>query len=159
MNDRIGQAGCPVPRIDFDRLGKPGALCKTTQQGASHEKRGETYRQWCDPILHHQTHEQTLDDGTCLEVQTRLSRTGATQLFIGVYDADGNVVCEQIYDQRPGETMTRALMWGWAMPGSWPSKARRRKWGGPALQRGLIQEGRNDSSGVCGLELATRVRR
>lgn len=76
------------------------------------KKRGETYRQWCDPILHHQTHEQTLDDGTCLEVQTRLSRTGATQLFIGVYDADGNVVCEQIYDQRPGETMTRALMWG-----------------------------------------------
>lgn len=76
------------------------------------KKRGETYRQWCDPILHHQTHEQTLDDGTCLDVQTRLSRTGATQLFIGVYDADGNVVCEQIYDQRPGETMTRALMWG-----------------------------------------------
>ena len=29
------------------------------------KRRGETYRQWCDPILHHQTHEETLGTGTC----------------------------------------------------------------------------------------------
>ena len=45
-------------------------------------------------------------------MQTRLSRTGATQLFIGVYRSDGSVVCEQAYDQRAGETMSRALVWG-----------------------------------------------
>lgn len=38
------------------------------------KRRGETYRQWCDPILHHQIHEETLDTGACLEVQARLSR-------------------------------------------------------------------------------------
>ena len=76
------------------------------------KRRGETYRRWCDPILHHQTHEETLGTGTCLEVQTRLSRTGATQLFIGVYRTDGSMLCERIYDQRAGETMRRALLWG-----------------------------------------------
>lgn len=76
------------------------------------KKRGETYRNWCDPILHHQVHEETLDDGTSLEVQTRLSRTGATQLFIGVYLADGTALYERAYARRPGETMSRALVWG-----------------------------------------------
>lgn len=76
------------------------------------KRRGKTYRNWRDPILHHQTHEETLDDGTCLEVQTRLSRTGATQLFVGVYRADGTVLCEQAYTQRAGESMSRALEWG-----------------------------------------------
>ncbi|KXK72537.1 MULTISPECIES: hypothetical protein [Pseudomonas] len=76
------------------------------------KRRGETYRKWCDPILHHQIHEETLGTGTCLEVQTRLSRTGATQLFIGVYSTDGSVLYERIYDQRAGETMRRALLWG-----------------------------------------------
>ncbi|RCL28546.1 hypothetical protein C6A77_06775 [Pseudomonas sp. AFG_SD02_1510_Pfu_092] len=76
------------------------------------KKRGETYRKWRDPILHHQVHEETLGDGTCLEVQTRLSRTGATQLFIGVYRADGTALYERAYAQRAGETMSRALVWG-----------------------------------------------
>ncbi|HEN8704458.1 TPA: hypothetical protein U8209_000876 [Pseudomonas putida] len=76
------------------------------------KRRGKTYRNWCDPILHHQTHEEELDNGTCLEVQTRLSRTGATQLFIGVYRADGTVLCERAYAQRAGESMSRALVWG-----------------------------------------------
>ncbi|MCY1460945.1 hypothetical protein D9M71_785490 [compost metagenome] len=41
-----------------------------------------------------------------------MSRTGATQLFIGVYRTDGSVLYERIYDQRAGETMRRALLWG-----------------------------------------------
>ncbi|HGA2318281.1 TPA: hypothetical protein ACIRVE_002853 [Pseudomonas putida] len=76
------------------------------------KRRGETYRQWCDPILHHRIHEETLDTGVCLEVQTRLSRTGATQLFIGVYRADGSVMSEQAFAQCAGETMSRAMVWG-----------------------------------------------
>lgn len=75
-------------------------------------KRGDDYKRWCDPGLNHQVHQQTLDDGTLLEVQTRLSRTGATQLFIGIYEADGACIHERVYDQRPGETTTRALLWG-----------------------------------------------
>lgn len=76
------------------------------------KRRGELYRQWCDPGLHHQTHQETLDDGTTLEVQARLSRTGTTQLFVGVYCADGAVLYEKAYGQRAGETMSRALIWG-----------------------------------------------
>lgn len=76
------------------------------------KKRGDTYREWHDPILHHHVHEETLDTGACLEVQARLSRTGATQLFIGVYRTDGSVVYENAYDQRPGESVSRALEWG-----------------------------------------------
>ncbi|OCT21438.1 hypothetical protein [Pseudomonas putida] len=76
------------------------------------KKRGKTYRQWYDPILDHQIHEETLNTGACLEVQARLSRTGATQLFIGVYRADGSALYEQAYVQRPGENMSRALVWG-----------------------------------------------
>lgn len=76
------------------------------------KRRGLTYHQWRESILPSQTHEETLADGTSLEVQTRLSRTGATQLFIGVYRADGTVWVERAYAQRPGETMSRALVWG-----------------------------------------------
>lgn len=47
--------------------------------------RGDVFWAWADPTLHHRTHDETLDDGTYIDVQTRLSRTGKTQMFIGVY--------------------------------------------------------------------------
>lgn len=75
-------------------------------------KRGHAHSQWLDPSLLHQTHSESLEDGTVLEVQARLSRTGATQLFLGIYSADGDCIHERFYDQRPGETTTRALLWG-----------------------------------------------
>jgi hypothetical protein len=42
----------------------------------------------------------------------RLSRTGSTQMFIGVYAPQGMAVHEEAFDSRPGESMTRALAWG-----------------------------------------------
>ncbi|MNH35543.1 hypothetical protein D3C79_962360 [compost metagenome] len=45
-------------------------------------------------------------------MQVRLSRTGATQLFLGIYTCQGNALVEEYYDNRPGETMTRAMVWG-----------------------------------------------
>lgn len=74
--------------------------------------RGEVFRDWADPILHHRDHYETLDDGTSIDVQVRLSRTGSTQLFIGVYSARGKVIHEEAFDTRPGETMSTALAWG-----------------------------------------------
>ncbi|MFJ4430667.1 hypothetical protein ACIPZG_06815 [Pseudomonas sp. NPDC089395] len=74
--------------------------------------RGEVFWGWADPTLHHRTHGETLDDGKMLEVQVRLSRTGNTQMFIGVYAASGMVLHEEAFDSRPGESMTRALAWG-----------------------------------------------
>lgn len=74
--------------------------------------RGDVYWQWANPNLHHRDHDECLDDGTSIDVQVRLSRTGATQMFIGVYEPGGAALHEEAFDSRPGESMTRALAWG-----------------------------------------------
>lgn len=75
-------------------------------------QRGDVFWGWADPVLHSRMHVETLDDGTLIDVQVRLSRTGATQMFIGIYDGCGVALHEEAYEARPGETMTRALVWG-----------------------------------------------
>ncbi|AIR91294.1 hypothetical protein [Pseudomonas cremoricolorata] len=74
--------------------------------------RGDQFWSWADPNLHHRRHDETLANGTCIDVQVRLSRTGATQLFFGVYAVSGAALHEEAFDARPGESMTRALAWG-----------------------------------------------
>ncbi|CAM3719666.1 hypothetical protein CCOS865_02803 [Pseudomonas reidholzensis] len=74
--------------------------------------RGEVFWRWADPALDHRTHDETLDDGTRIDVQVRLSRTGQTQMFVGVYAPGGMLLHEQAFDSRPGESMSRALAWG-----------------------------------------------
>ncbi|MFV3290481.1 hypothetical protein ACNFBR_17245 [Pseudomonas sp. NY11955] len=74
--------------------------------------RGDVFWAWADPALPHRGHDETLNDGTAIEVQTRLSRTGATQVFIGVYAVSGMPLHEEAFDAMPGESMTRALAWG-----------------------------------------------
>ncbi|GLO16803.1 MULTISPECIES: hypothetical protein [Pseudomonas] len=74
--------------------------------------RGDIFWKWADPALHHRTHYESLDDGTTMDVQVRLSRTGDTQMFIGVYAGTGMPLHEEAFDTRPGESMTRALAWG-----------------------------------------------
>lgn len=74
--------------------------------------RGDVFWKWADPVLHHRNHDETMPDGTVIEVQARLSRTGATQVFIGVYGASGMSLHEEAFDAMPGESMNRALAWG-----------------------------------------------
>ena len=74
--------------------------------------REETYWKWADAQLHSRSHDEQLSDGTSIDVQVRLSRTGATQLFLGLYTRQGKALVEEYYDSRPGETMTRAMVWG-----------------------------------------------
>ncbi|MGF6391310.1 hypothetical protein [Pseudomonas plecoglossicida] len=74
--------------------------------------REKTYWKWADAQLHSRCHDEALSDGTTLDVQVRLSRLGATQLFLGLYGGDGRALLEEYYPSRPGETMTRALVWG-----------------------------------------------
>ncbi|MNH21659.1 hypothetical protein D3C79_814790 [compost metagenome] len=74
--------------------------------------RGPAYWGWADSTLHHRTHNEILEDGTFIDVQVRLSRTGSTQMFIGVYALKGAAIQEEAFDSRPGESMTRALVWG-----------------------------------------------
>lgn len=74
--------------------------------------RGNVYWDWADPSLHNRSHDEILDDGTHIDVQVRLSRTGNTQMFIDVYAPSGAALHEEAFDSRPGESMTRALAWG-----------------------------------------------
>ncbi|MDN7143895.1 hypothetical protein KC131_24940 [Pseudomonas sp. JQ170] len=74
--------------------------------------REETFWKWADAQLHSRSHDEALSDGTSIDVQVRLSRTGATQLFLGIYAHQGKAMVEEYYDNRPGETMTRAMAWG-----------------------------------------------
>ncbi|MFJ2548579.1 hypothetical protein ACIOVF_19200 [Pseudomonas sp. NPDC087612] len=74
--------------------------------------RGDKYWGWADPALHSQSHEEALGDGTSIDVQVRLSRTGVTQMFIGVYGSAGMAIYEEAFNSRPNESMTRALAWG-----------------------------------------------
>jgi len=74
--------------------------------------RGHVYWAWADPTLHHQSHEETLSDGTRIDVRARLSRTGGAQMFLGVYARSGMALFEEAFNSRPGESMTRALAWG-----------------------------------------------
>ncbi|MGR6497969.1 hypothetical protein [Pseudomonas fulva] len=75
-------------------------------------QRGEVFWQWADPTLHHRSHAEILPNGVSIDVQTRLSRTGSTQLFIGVYAKHGQRLFEEAFAKRPGENMTKALSWG-----------------------------------------------
>lgn len=74
--------------------------------------RGNVFWDWADPQLHHRAHDETLGDGTHIDVQVRLSKTGQTQMFIGVYAPQGMALHEEAFNSRPGESMTRALAWG-----------------------------------------------
>lgn len=76
------------------------------------KNRGPTFWSWSDAQLQTKTHEEELDDGTKIDVQTRISRTGGTQMFLGVYAIDGRIITEEIYDNLPGQTTLRAIVSG-----------------------------------------------
>jgi hypothetical protein len=74
--------------------------------------RGPIYWNWSDVQLQTRTHEEELDNGTKIDVQARTSRTGGTQMFIGVYLIDGRVITEEAYDSMPGQTIAHAIVSG-----------------------------------------------
>lgn len=75
-------------------------------------RRGDVFWRWADPKLHHRTHDEILENGCAIDVQVRLSRTGDTQIFIGIYAREGQCLHEESHDRLPGKTMSRALVWG-----------------------------------------------
>ncbi|MGS0546651.1 hypothetical protein [Pseudomonas sp. Y5-11] len=74
--------------------------------------RGSVYWKWVNPEIHVRNKDDRLSDGTLLNVQVRTSKTGETQLFLGVYGQRGAMLLEEAFDSRPGETMTQAMAWG-----------------------------------------------
>lgn len=74
--------------------------------------RGSEYWAWADHQLPEKSHQESLSDGVEMDVLARLSRSGATQLFIGVYAQSGAIVAEEFYPLMHDETVTSALAWG-----------------------------------------------
>jgi len=74
--------------------------------------RGKVYWGWADPEIHFRSHDEKLSDGMLLNLQVRTSRTGETQLFVGVYGQHGTMLLEEAFASRPAETMTQAMTWG-----------------------------------------------
>lgn len=75
-------------------------------------QRGACYKKWRDGRMHSHIHTEQLSDSTMIDVQTRLSPIGATQMFIGIYSPSGVILIEVSYENRPGESMVRAMAWG-----------------------------------------------
>lgn len=74
--------------------------------------RGKDYWDWADSALQHESHEEACNDNLQIDIQARVSRLGVTELFMGVYKADGHHLMEEYHRERHGETVAQALAWG-----------------------------------------------
>lgn len=74
--------------------------------------RGENFWSWADSPMPARTNDEILTNGNQIDVQARLSRTGDTQLFLGVYDRAERMIVEEAYESLPGKTITKALIFG-----------------------------------------------
>ncbi|UVL82612.1 hypothetical protein LOY35_20745 [Pseudomonas sp. B21-028] len=75
-------------------------------------RRSAQYWLWVDRRLPGKIYNDLLDDGRQVEVQARLTLERGIQVFIGVYAADGAVICEELHDRHAGEKLACALAWG-----------------------------------------------
>lgn len=75
-------------------------------------KRGQKYWQWSEADIHVRNHDERLSSGVFVNIQVRHSASAGTQLFVGLYGEKGVMIIEEIYESRPGETMTQAIEWG-----------------------------------------------
>lgn len=76
------------------------------------ENRGAEFRKWSATEIECMRHLESLGPGVQIEVLSRLSWEICTQLFVGVYTAEGLRIHEQYYDNRDGEHLSQALEWG-----------------------------------------------
>ena len=75
-------------------------------------RRGAKFWLWTNTQLPLHIHEEVLSNGVHIEVQARVSHGGITQVFIGVYGANGWAVGEEVHDRHAGEHYCVALKWG-----------------------------------------------
>ncbi|WP_277964907.1 hypothetical protein [Pseudomonas sp. RIT-To-2] len=73
---------------------------------------GEKYAQWIDSPLPGTAHEETLGNGTWINVEVRTCPTGGTQMFIGVYPQGNGAPLEECYPALPDKSPADALVLG-----------------------------------------------
>ena len=59
--------------------------------------RGAQFWLWLNKRLPVKTYEDVLGDGRQIEVQARITPQGMTQVFIGIYAANGSSICEEFH--------------------------------------------------------------
>ncbi|WP_287815758.1 hypothetical protein [Pseudomonas sp.] len=75
-------------------------------------QRGSCFTAWEDHRLYAVVHAETLDDGTEIDVRARIARSGATEMFLSVYEGDGRMLAEESYADLPGASVGKALAMG-----------------------------------------------
>jgi len=75
-------------------------------------QRGSQYWAWANSQPAMKQHEEVISDGTQIDVQVRTGRGGVTQMFLGVYDAAGNLLFEEFQASLKDKTMMYALALG-----------------------------------------------
>ncbi|MFJ3366543.1 hypothetical protein [Pseudomonas sp. NPDC086251] len=78
------------------------------------KQRQRVFWDWADCQLHSRSQDGIFGDKIQVDVQVRMSRSGTVQLFLGGYAESGEMIFEEYYKDRVGETMTAALNWGYA---------------------------------------------
>ena len=74
--------------------------------------RGAQFWLWLNKRLPVKSYEDVLGDGRQIEVQARITLQGMTQVFIGIYAANGSSICEEFHDRSLREPFALALQWG-----------------------------------------------
>lgn len=75
-------------------------------------RRSAQYWLWVNSRLPGRDHEESLEDGTQVEVQARITLEGMTQVFVGVHRPSAQVWVEEFYDRTLREPLAQALEWG-----------------------------------------------
>lgn len=74
--------------------------------------RGTGFWLWVNKRLPAKTYVDELNDGRHVEVQARITSQRMTQVFIGIYEANGTVAHEEFHDRGLREPLAFALKWG-----------------------------------------------
>jgi hypothetical protein len=76
--------------------------------------RSKVYFEWAQTKQDHLGHQETLENGTQLDIRARVAATGDTQLFVGAYGADGRTLMEEFHPDMESMTAHQAISWGTA---------------------------------------------
>ncbi|MCY1456228.1 hypothetical protein D9M71_734300 [compost metagenome] len=74
--------------------------------------RGEKFSDWENCQIHCCLHGEVLENGQEIDVRVRLTPTGVTQIFLGIYAGCGTMHSEEMHDASSPQTMAQAMQWG-----------------------------------------------
>lgn len=75
-------------------------------------RRSAQYWLWVNSRLPGRNYDEVLEDGTQIDVQSRINLQSMTQVFVGVYRPNGFECVEEFYDRTCHEPLAQALEWG-----------------------------------------------